>query len=157
MEHLQGEIKGSRNFNLYYQGWLPTSEPKAILLIVHGLADHSGRYNNLVTHFIPQGYAVYGFDQRGHGKSPGKRGYIEDFSYFIDDLGLFLRFIRNKHEKCKIFIIGHSIGGTIATAYAISHQDGFDGLILSAATLKLGASVPPILVTTNTKSGTLYN
>jgi alpha-beta hydrolase superfamily lysophospholipase len=100
----------------------------------------------LVNHFVPKGYAIYGFDQRGHGKSPGKRGYIEDFSYFVDDLKLFLRFIRSKHQNSRIFLIGHSVGGTIATAFAISHKDEFDGLILSGATLKAGASVPPVLI-----------
>ncbi len=79
MEHIEGKFKGHKNLNLYYQCWLPAGEPKAVLLVVHGLAEHSGRYMNLVNHFVTQGYAVYGFDQRGHGRSPGRRGYVERF------------------------------------------------------------------------------
>ncbi len=146
MKRIEGEFQGYKNVNLYYQCWLPSNEPKAALLVVHGLAEHSGRYTNLVNHFVPKGYAVYGFDLQGHGRSQGLRGYVENFSYFINDLKTFLGVIRNKHHDAKIFILGHSVGGTIATAYAVSHQDEFDGLILSAATLRAGASVPSGLI-----------
>ncbi|GAH22492.1 unnamed protein product, partial [marine sediment metagenome] len=71
MKHVEGKFKGYKNLNLYYQCWLPSNEPRAILLVAHGLAEHSGRYINIVNHFVPKGYAVYGLDQRGHGKSQG--------------------------------------------------------------------------------------
>ncbi|MFC1977069.1 alpha/beta hydrolase [Chloroflexota bacterium] len=147
MKHIEGEFKGHKNLSLYYQCWLPVDESKAILLIVHGLAEHSRRYMNLVNHFVPKGYAVYGFDQRGHGKSQGLRGYVEQFSYFVNDFKTFLGIIRGKHHDTRIFIVGHSVGGTIATAYAVHHQDEFDGLILSGATLKVGASISSGLIT----------
>lgn len=146
MTHIECEFQGCKNFNLFYQCWLPTNEPRAVLLVVHGLADHSGRYANLVNYFVPLGYAIYGFDQRGHGRSQGLRGSVEDFSDFVNDLDIFVHIVRNKHRKNKIFILAHSVGGTISTAYAISHQDKFDGLILSGATLKPGASVPSGLI-----------
>ncbi len=146
MKHVEGKFEGYKNLNLYYQCWLPANEPKAVLLVVHGLAEHSGRYMNLVNHFVPKGYAVYGFDQRGHGKSQGLRGYVEQFSYFVDDFKTFLGMIRSKHHDARIFIVGHSVGGTIATAYAVYHQDEFDGLILSGATLKVGVGVSPGLI-----------
>ncbi len=147
-QHIEGKFKGHQGLSLYYQSWLPANEPRAVLLVVHGLAEHSGRYMNMVNRFVPKGYAVYGFDQRGHGKSPGLRGYIERFSYFVNDLSNFSSVIRSKHQDTKIFIVGHSVGGTIATAYAVHHQDDFNGLILSGATLEVGASVPsgPITV-----------
>ena len=146
MKHVEGKFEGYRNLNLYYQCWLPSNEPKAVLLVAHGLAEHSGRYINIVNHFVPKGYAVYGLDQRGHGKSQGQRGYVERFSHFVSDLKTFSGIIRSKHHNAKIFIVGHSVGGTIATAYAVHYQDEFDGLILSGATLKVGASVSPGLI-----------
>jgi alpha-beta hydrolase superfamily lysophospholipase len=141
MNHIEGKFKGYNNLALYHQCWLPSNEPKTVLLLVHGLHEHSGRYMNLVNHFVAKGYAVYGFDQRGHGKSQGLRGYVEQFSYFINDLNTFLSIVRSEHQDAKIFIVGHSIGGTIATAYAVYHQAQFDGLILSGATLKAGTSI----------------
>jgi len=146
MKHVEGKFKGYKNLNLFYQCWLPSNEPKAVLLVAHGLAEHSGRYINIVNHFVPKGYVVYGFDQQGHGKSQGQRGYVERFSHFVSDLKTFSGIIHSKHPDTKIFIVGHSVGGTIATAYAVHHQDEFDGLILSGATLQVGASVSSGLI-----------
>jgi alpha-beta hydrolase superfamily lysophospholipase len=146
MKHAEGKFKGRKNLNLYYQSWQPTQGPKAILLVVHGFAEHSGRYKNLVNYFVPKGYAVYSLDHRGHGKSEGQRGYVERFSYYLADLKIFFDIVRSKHSDAKIFIVGHSMGGTIATAYAVHHQDEFDGLILSGAGLKAAISVPLALI-----------
>ncbi|MFC1874150.1 alpha/beta fold hydrolase, partial [Chloroflexota bacterium] len=86
IKRISGNFTGQGKLNLFYQGYLPIGEPKAILLTVHGLAEHGGRYMNVVDYFVPRGYAVYSFDQRGHGQSEGMRGYVEKFSYYIDDL-----------------------------------------------------------------------
>ncbi|MBU2608691.1 MAG: lysophospholipase [Chloroflexi bacterium] len=141
MRHIEDSFAGQKNFRLHYQGWLPDNEPRAVLLVVHGLAEHSGRYRNIADYFVPRGYAVYGLDHQGHGESKGKRGYIERFSHFVDDLATFLRLIHRKHPATRVFLVGHSVGGTIATTYAIRHQNDIDGLILSGATLKPGASI----------------
>lgn len=77
MEHIEGKFRGYKNLNLYYQCWRPTEKPRALLLVVHGLAEHSGRYANIAHHFVAKDYAIYGFDYRGHGKSEGLRGYKE--------------------------------------------------------------------------------
>ncbi len=141
MTHIEGKFRGHKNLELYYQGWLPSSEPEVVLLVAHGLAEHSGRCISIVNHFVPKGFAVYGFDQRSHGKSPGRRGYVERFSHFVSDLKTFSDIIHGKHRDARMFLVGHSVGGTIATACAVHYQDGFDGLVLSGATLKVGASV----------------
>ncbi len=141
MQHTEGKFSGRKNFNLYYQYWLPDGIPYAVLLVVHGLAEHSGRYSNLVNYFVPKGYAVCSFDLRGHGKSEGLRGYVERFSYYLDDLKTFCDMVRHDHKNTKIFMVGHSMGGTITTAYTLKHQQELDGLILSAASLKAGASI----------------
>ena len=143
LEHIESKFRGHRNLNLYYQCWLPSDEPRAILLVAHGLAEHSGRYTNIINHFVTRGYAVYGLDHRGHGKSEGLPGYVERLSYFVNDLETFSGIIRSQHPDTKIFITGHSVGGTIATAYAVHHQDELNGLILSGAFLKVGAGVSP--------------
>ena len=72
MKHEDGFFKGVRGARIYYQSWLPDGEPRAILLISHGLAEHSGRYMNVVNHFVPHGYAVYSLDHLGHGRSDGR-------------------------------------------------------------------------------------
>ncbi len=145
-KHIEGKFKASGNLSLYYQYWSPDGEPKAVLLVAHGLAEHSGRYLNLVNYFVPRGYTVCSFDYQGHGKSEGLRGYVEQFSYYLDDFKSFFDMVRGMYPDAKIFIIGHSMGGTIATTYALHHQDEFDGLILSGAIIKPGASLSPVKI-----------
>lgn len=143
MKYNEGYFNGRNNLKLYYQSWLPSYEPRAVLLIIHGLAEHSGRYSSLASHFSDKGFAVYSFDQRGHGKSEGLPGYVNRFSEYLDDLEIFFNLISNKHKDIKTFLLGHSVGGLIATVYAYYHQDSFSGLILSGATVKPGSSLSP--------------
>jgi alpha-beta hydrolase superfamily lysophospholipase len=141
MQHTEGKFTGRNDFNLYRQAWLPEGTLKAILLVVHGIAEHSGRYTNLVNYFVSKGYAVYSFDLRGHGKSDGKRSYIERFSYYLDDLQTFFNLVRTENPNTKIFMVGHSMGSTIALDYALEHQRELQGLIISGTTLKAGSSI----------------
>ena len=141
MQHDEGKFIGRNNFNLYYQSWLPEGAPNAVLLVVHGIAEHSGRYSNLVNYFVPKGYAVYSFDLRGHGKSDGTRSHIEHFSYYLDDVKTYFDIVKKQNPNAKIFLVGHSMGSTIAIAYAVEHQSELSGLIVSGTTLKAGNSI----------------
>jgi len=146
MEHTEGSFRGHKDLNLYYQSWLPAGRPEAILLVVHGGAEHSGRYTNLVNYFVPKGYAVCGLDLRGHGKSEGLRFYVERFSDYLTDLKTFFDMVRGEHGDTKVFLVGHSLGGAIATAYAIDRQDELAGLLLSGAVLKVPSDRSPALI-----------
>ena len=77
MKHVEGKFKGVRDSSNYFQGWLPDEKVKAIILVVHGVGEYSGYYSNVVNHFVPLGYAVYGLDHIGHGKSEGQREVIK--------------------------------------------------------------------------------
>jgi acylglycerol lipase len=146
MQHTEGKFTGRNNYSLYRQAWLPDGVPIAVLLVVHGLAEHSGRYSNVVNYFVPGGYAVYSFDLRGHGKSEGKRGYVEHFSYYLDDLRTYYDIVRQENKNAKLFMVGHSIGATIATDFVINHPGKLDGLISSAVVLKAGDSVTGLTI-----------
>jgi alpha-beta hydrolase superfamily lysophospholipase len=127
---------------------LSEANPKAILLVVHGWAEHSGRYTNLVNHFVPKGYAIYALDQRGHGKSEGVRGYVERFSDYLDDLETFIQIVKNEYADRNIFLVGHSMGATVATAYTATgtNQQDLAGLILSGVGIKPGQSLSSALI-----------
>ncbi len=146
MKHQEGKFKGYKDLDLYYQCWLPDSKPKAVLLVVHGLAEHSGRYKNLVEYFVPKGYAVYALDHRGHGKSEGMRSYVDRFDDYLTDLKTFFDIVRREQPNAKIFLVGHSLGATIGVPYAIDHQEEMAGLIASAPTLVASATVSPALI-----------
>jgi acylglycerol lipase len=146
VKHKEGKFKGYKGLNLYYQCWLPDKSPKAVLLVVHGLAEHSGRYKNLVNYFVPKGYAVYALDHRGHGKSEGMRSYVDRFDDYLTDLKIFFDRVRKEHKDTKIFLVGHSLGATIGVPYAIEHQQELAGLILSGPTLVATTTVSPTLI-----------
>ncbi len=146
MKHKEGKFKGYKGLRLYYQFWLPDKKPKAVLLMAHGLAEHSGRYKNLADYFVPRGYAVYALDHRGHGKSEGTRSYVDNFNDYLIDLKTFFDMVRKDNRNTKIFLFGHSLGGTIATAYAIEHQDELAGLTLSGSSLVASSKVSPALL-----------
>jgi alpha-beta hydrolase superfamily lysophospholipase len=146
MKRKEGKFKGYKGLNLYYQCWLPDGKPKAVLLVAHGLAEHSGRYKNLVDYFVPKGYAVYALDHRGHGKSEGTRSYVDNFNDYLTDLKTFFDMVRKENKNAEIFLFGHSLGGTIVTAYAIEHQKELAGLIVSGASLVASTSVSPALL-----------
>ena len=145
MKHIEGTFKEPKGLSLFYQYWLPDQSPKAVLMIVHGLAEHSGRYTNLVNYFVPKGYAVCGFDYRGHGKSEGLRCYVDRFSDYVSDVKTFFEKVHKEHSNLKIFLVGHSMGATIAVAYAVKYQRDLAGLIISGVGLKPGASISPAL------------
>jgi acylglycerol lipase len=142
MQIKEGKFRGYRNLSLHYRYWLPDEKSlRAILLVVHGTGEHSARHSNLVDYFVPKGYAVVSYDQRGHGLSEGKRSYINRFSEYLTDLKTFYDQVRGEFGNTKVFLVGHSIGGTVATAYALAHEDEFAGLILSSPGLKAGSSI----------------
>ena len=141
MEHREDTFKGVRNADIYYQAWLPDGEVEAVILLVHGIGEHSGRYTNHVNYFVPRGYAIYALDHLGHGKSEGEREVIERFSDFTDMLGIFSGMVREWQPGKPIFILGHSMGGLITSTYLLDHQNEFQGAILSAPAIKPGGDI----------------
>ena len=146
VKHKQGTMKGIRDANIYYQYWSPEDEPRAILIIVHGLAEHSGRYMNVVNHFVPEGYAVYGIDHIGHGKSDGERVYVDRFQDYITTLTTYVDMIRDWQPDKPIFMIGHSMGGLIGAAYLLEHQHLLSGAVLSGPGIKVPDNVSQTVI-----------
>ncbi len=147
MKHTEGKFQGVRNASIYYQGWLPEGEVKAVLMVVHGLAEHSGRYMNVVDHFVPLGYAVYGLDHLGHGKSEGTRVFVERFSDLTDNVKTYFDMLQKWQPGKPIFILGHSMGGLISSAYLLDHQDELKGAIISAPAVKIPDTISATTIT----------
>jgi len=146
MRHQEGTFKGIRNASIYYQCWLPEGESTAVLLIVHGLAEHSGRYMNVVNHFVPLGYAVYGVDHVGHGKSSGTRVYVERFEDYTDTLKIYFDMVRHWQPEKPVFLVGHSMGGLIGAVYLLDYQAELTGAVLSGPAVKVHDTVSPAFI-----------
>ena len=147
MNHIEGKFKGVRNANIYYQAWLPEGNVKAVLLVVHGLGEHSGRYMNVVNHFVPLGYAVYGLDHIGHGKSEGMREVVERFEDYTDTLTIYYNMVKGWQTGKPVFLLGHSMGGLIAAYYLLDHQADFRGAVISAPGIKVSARISQAAIT----------
>ncbi|MGA9047579.1 MAG: lysophospholipase [Dehalococcoidia bacterium] len=147
MRQNEGYFTGTGNTKLYWRCWLPDGQPKAVIIAVHGLGEHISRYNNLVNDVVPKGYAVYGLDHYGHGKSEGIRVFIPRFQVYLDDLKTFYDTVKKDNPGLKIFLLGHSMGGLIATAYAVEHQQELAGLIVSAPAVLPGESITSSTIT----------
>lgn len=135
MQHLEAKFEGFSGIQLYSQIWHPETPIQAVVVMVHGLGGHSGMFQPAVQYLVPQGYEVYAFDLRGHGRSPGQRGHVNTWKEFREDLRAFVQRVQIRRPGCPCFLWGHSLGGTIVLDYALRHTDGLKGIIVSAPAL----------------------
>jgi alpha-beta hydrolase superfamily lysophospholipase len=120
----------------------PDGPARAVVVLAHGKDEHFGRYRHVIAALIDAGFAVYAHDHRGHGRSDGPRGVIVRFDDYVDDLALLVDRARADHPELPIYLLGHSMGGLIATRYALGHQGALAGLILSGPALLIAADEP---------------
>ncbi len=142
MNHREDFVEGVGGLRLYRQTWLPDGPPRAVVVIAHGAGEHSGRYAHVAARLVDEGYAVYTLDHRGHGRSEGTRAVIDRLDNAVEDLDQLIALAASEHPGVPLFLLGHSMGGTIAARYAIAHQDRLTGLILSAPLAALEAASP---------------
>ena len=140
--HEEGNFQGERDVQIYYQTWTPSGAPKAILVIVHGQGDHSGRYVHTAEYFVRNGHSVWAYDCRGHGKSAGGRGHVDSFSDYLADNDRLIRIAKEQDPSKKIFLIGHSLGGLVVIRYAERKAGELNGLIATSPLLRLRMKVP---------------
>jgi lysophospholipase len=143
-QHEEGHLQGAEGIDIFWQAWLPEGEAKAVVVIAHGASEHGGRYRYVVERLVPEGFAVYVPDHRGHGRSGGKRAQLGRMAHVISDFDQVVDLARERHPGVKLFVLGHSMGGCISTVYAITHQQKLDGLALSAPLAALAAAPLPL-------------
>ena len=127
--------------------WIPAPDVRGVVVVAHGLGEHSGRYGNVADALVPRGYAVYTLDHRGHGRSAGRRAYVERLSMVVDDFEAFRAESCAGHPGVPSFVLGHSFGGLVALAHAIDHPNSSDGLVLSGPASAAGARTSFLTVT----------
>jgi alpha-beta hydrolase superfamily lysophospholipase len=116
---------------LFYRAW-EVDEPRAAVILAHGYAEHSGRYQHVAAALNAASLAAYALDHQGHGQSEGERGNIVSLENVVSDLDAFADLVSGTAGGRPLFLAGHSMGGLIAVAYAQAHQDRLTGLVLSA-------------------------
>jgi len=146
MKHTPGSFQTADGLNIHTESWLPDGDPSAVVLLVHGYAEHIGRYAHVAGRLVDNGFAVYGLDHRGHGQSEGLRAYFEDFDQPVNDLKQYFDSIKAAHANAKIFLYAHSMGSLIGLAFALRCQDQLAGLILTATAVDADKTIPPAII-----------
>ncbi|MBX7148249.1 lysophospholipase [bacterium] len=134
-------FKSHDHHRLYYQYAEPKKDTKAVLIFVHGLNEHSGRYQNPTQYFTKKGYAVYLFDHRGHGKSDGLRSYVDNFEHYIKDIHEFVQFVAKENKGTGLFIVGHSLGGQMVANYVAQYPEKLSGFVISSANIETAVPI----------------
>ena len=141
-----GFLAAQDGTRIYWQGWRPASEPRAFICIAHGVGEHIERYAHLASFLNEKGFAVFGCDHRGHGRSDGKRGHVLSFDEYIKDYKIFRDSVSSRFSGKKSCLLGHSLGGLIAVHYALAHPADFDCLVLSSAAVKVIIDANPVKI-----------
>ena len=150
MKHTEGWLElrhtsARGTSRLYRQSWFPEGPTRAAILLVHGLGEHSSRYEYFAGHCTARGFAVHALDHYGHGRSEGLRGHVERFSVYLDGLRALRDDVRGRDADLPLFLLGHSMGGLIAATFLGEDQASFRGCVLSGPALRSDAE-PPALV-----------
>lgn len=142
MARIEFKIKPAAELTLYGQCWEPASNLKAAICLVHGLGEHSGRYDHVAEALNLAGYAVVAFDLRGHGCSEGPRGHAPNYAALMADVAALLNEAASRYPNLPRFLYGHSLGGNLAIHYVLREHPDLAGVIASSPLLK-PASKPP--------------
>lgn len=139
MRHSEAGFTGAGGVDIYTQSWLPDTEALGGVVIAHGVSEHSGRYEALARALVDEGRAVHALDHRGHGRSGGPRAVIDRLDHALADIDSLIGRVGGRP-----ILLGHSMGGCLAIAYALRHQDRLAGLVLSSPLAVSEAATPVV-------------
>jgi alpha-beta hydrolase superfamily lysophospholipase len=139
-------LSTSDGIDLHVQWKTPADPPRAVVLLVHGYAEHCGRHGVLATTFAETPALVCAYDQRGYGRSGGRRAYVDTFDQYLDDLARVVDTVRARVPELPLFLFGHSMGGLVVLKYVLDRSPSAPaGLLLSAPALEVNPDLAPIL------------
>lgn len=142
--HDEGYFSSKDGTRLFWRSAAPDGDATAMVAVVHGYGDHSGRYTRTMDDLAARGFSTLAVDYRGHGKADGRRADCLKWSDYLDDMAVFWGRVREAAGRLPTFVLAHSHGSLIATHWAASKPDGLTGLILSAPYYQLALAVPPL-------------
>jgi alpha-beta hydrolase superfamily lysophospholipase len=132
MEISEWMWKSFDGLDMYARNWAPQGLPKAVLLLVHGLGEHAGRYDHVAATLTENGYVMLGFDLRGHGKSGGPRGHSPSNEAFMQDIDFMIKQAAVRYPGIRLFIYGLSMGGLLVLNYILNRRPALAGAVVSA-------------------------
>ena len=142
MPHREDHFESAGGAHIHYQLWEPDQRPRALIIVAHGAAEHSGRYRRFAERFLEAGYSTAALDHVGHGRSAGHRGHVDRFSDYLDTLDEFVKLLRQAFPDLPLILLGHSMGGLISCCYLLQNQRDFAGCVLSGPAIKTDLEPP---------------
>lgn len=134
-----GQLVGTGGLSIHYRAWVPTTAPRALVIIVPGFNSHSGYYDWTARQLNGSGLAVYAVDLRGRGKSDGERFYVQSFDEYVSDVHTVATHARAAHPALPVFVLGHSAGGVVSCRYVLAHQAELAGLLCESFAFQVPA------------------
>ncbi|MCC7118619.1 MAG: lysophospholipase [Anaerolineales bacterium] len=133
MKHFETRWQTQDRLEIFGQGWEPDLRtPKAAICLVHGLGEHSGRYEHVAEAFTQDGFAMFGFDLRGHGRSGGPRGHFPSIEAVLSDIDLLFEHARQRYPNLPLILYGHSLGGILVLHYGLKRKPNVKGVIATS-------------------------
>jgi alpha-beta hydrolase superfamily lysophospholipase len=135
---------GVGGVRIVYHVWIPDTDPRGVVVLSHGYAEHARRYDHVAQRLGESGLITYALDHRGHGRSGGKRVYLRDISEYTDDFHTLVGIAADGHPGLKLVVLGHSMGGGIVFAYGVEHPDDYTAMVLSGPVVDTQDAVSPV-------------
>ena len=137
---------GVGGVRIVYDVWTPEGTPRGVVVLCHGYAEHARRYDHVAQRFGEAGLITYALDQRGHGRSGGKRVYLKDISEYTGDFGSLVGIAAAEHPELKRVVLGHSMGGGVVFAYGVEHPDDYAAVVLSGPAVYAQGGVSSFMI-----------
>lgn len=141
MQYSENYYKTKDKKKLFIRSWFPSDHTSLMVIFLHDIGEHSGRYESWAKQFIDNDIAVYAMDIRGHGKSEGKRGHVDNFDVLLKDIKLLISNVEKEHPNLPILIYGQGLGGNLALYYGLNKKANVDGLIITSPWLRSSRKV----------------
>ncbi|KXW60000.1 hydrolase [Mycolicibacterium phlei DSM 43070] len=132
---------------IVYDVWTPDAQPRGVVVLCHGYAEHARRYDHVAQRFGEAGLITYALDQRGHGRSGGKRVYLRDISEYTGDFHTLVGIAAAEHPQLPRIVVGHSMGGGVVFSYGVEHPDDYTAMVLSGPAVYAQEGVAPVMIT----------
>jgi alpha-beta hydrolase superfamily lysophospholipase len=145
-KHLEGFLETTHDEKIYIQSWHPDTKTDAGVVVVHGLCEHSGRYEPLAHYLNSSGFSVFGLDLIGHGKSGGTRAHVSSFGDYTELYLDYINQIKEQYSGLPLFLFGHSMGGQLALELLFEAQVVFQAAVISAPNILVPDYVSPLTI-----------
>lgn len=141
VEATEGTLASRDGTPLHWRCW-PVPSPSAVVAAIHGLGEHGGRYDRLAAALVPHGVACWAVDLRGMGRGAGRRGHVDRWRQWVDDVAAFLDLVRARSEGVEVVPLGHSFGGVLLASAVLDGAVRPDRFVLSNPAFRPAVKVP---------------